>query len=93
MIEAFDSVVKSYEEDIEELHQEIERLRKEVEHWCAASAWRQECEAYLFEIERLRGSISEALEVACRPYYGDKYQQLGNYNDAILILEKALERK
>jgi len=28
MIEAFDSVVKSYEEDIEELHQEIERLRE-----------------------------------------------------------------
>ena len=31
MIEAFDSVVKSYEEDIEELHQEIERLRKALE--------------------------------------------------------------
>lgn len=45
------------------------------------------------EIERLRGSILEAIEQARLPHYGYKHLQLGNYYDAISILEKALEGK
>lgn len=45
------------------------------------------------ENERLRGSIAEAIKEARQPHYGDKYIQLDNYYYAILILEKALERK
>jgi hypothetical protein len=45
------------------------------------------------QIERLRTAIGAAIKEAKQPHYGDKYIQLDNYDDAILILEKVLEGK
>lgn len=45
------------------------------------------------ENERLRTAIGAAIKEAKQPHYGDKYIQLDNYDDAILILEKVLEEK
>ena len=45
------------------------------------------------ENEKLKGAIAAAIKEAAHPYYGDKYLQLRNYEDAILILEKAMEGK
>jgi membrane-bound lytic murein transglycosylase B len=45
------------------------------------------------EIEKLRDAITAAIKEAKQPHYGDKYIQLDNYDDAILILEKVLEEK
>ena len=45
------------------------------------------------ENEKLKGAIIAAIKEARLPHYGDKFIQLDNYDDAILILEKALETK
>ena len=49
--------------------------------------------AVMAENEKLKGAIIAAIKEAKQPHYGDKYIQLDNYDDAILILEKVLEGK
>ena len=47
--------------------------------------------AAMAENEKLKGAIAAAIKEARQAHYGDKFIQIDNFDDAILILEKALE--
>jgi hypothetical protein len=68
----------------------IERLREYHDNFDGRDTTLEDAIA---EIERLRKAMSDAIREASQPHYGEKYIQIDNYDDAILILEKALEGK
>lgn len=70
----------------------IDRLRH-CSMNCDDEYIRELCGKSASEIERLRKAMSDAIREASQPHYGEKYIQIDNYDDAILILEKALEGK